>query len=192
MAEWLCSGLQSRGPRFDSGPSLHFFTTCFRQAILFAEMRTIRILLMRNEMAKGSWNKTVTESIARVAELVDAADLKSADRKVVPVRVRPWAPLYPSSSRNTRVVPVDSRHPWRSPFGRRSRRQSGSCQIYRVRPCAPPSRTFFLHQRSGVLPSLPLKLRPVLHPCNPFGRAKQCFAISGLTQPWAPSLQSIS
>ena len=29
---------------------------------------------------------------ARVAELVDAADLKSAVRKDVPVRVRPWAP----------------------------------------------------------------------------------------------------
>ena len=25
MAEWLCSGLQSRGRRFDSDPSLHFF-----------------------------------------------------------------------------------------------------------------------------------------------------------------------
>jgi hypothetical protein len=30
---------------------------------------------------------------ARVAELVDAADLKSAVRKDVPVRVRPWAPI---------------------------------------------------------------------------------------------------
>ena len=56
MAEWLCSGLQSRGRRFDSDPSLHF------------------------------------SSRARVAELVDAADLKSAVRKDVPVRVRPWAP----------------------------------------------------------------------------------------------------
>ena len=25
VAEWLCSGLQSRGRRFDSGLSLHFF-----------------------------------------------------------------------------------------------------------------------------------------------------------------------
>jgi hypothetical protein len=24
VAEWLCSGLQSRGRRFDSDPSLHF------------------------------------------------------------------------------------------------------------------------------------------------------------------------
>ncbi|SVC67041.1 uncharacterized protein METZ01_LOCUS319895, partial [marine metagenome] len=29
---------------------------------------------------------------ARVAELVDATDLKSVVRKDVPVRVRPWAP----------------------------------------------------------------------------------------------------
>ena len=29
---------------------------------------------------------------ARVAELVDATDLKSVVRKNVPVRVRPWAP----------------------------------------------------------------------------------------------------
>ncbi len=33
-----------------------------------------------------------SEGHARVAELVDAADLKSAERKFVPVRVRPWAP----------------------------------------------------------------------------------------------------
>ena len=25
VAEWLCTGLQSRVPRFDSGPSLHFY-----------------------------------------------------------------------------------------------------------------------------------------------------------------------
>lgn len=30
---------------------------------------------------------------APVAELVDAADLKSVDRKVVPVQVRPGAPI---------------------------------------------------------------------------------------------------
>ncbi len=36
---------------------------------------------------------------ARVAELVDAADLKSADRKIVPVRVRLWAPSM--SERNS-------------------------------------------------------------------------------------------
>ena len=41
MAEWLCSGLQSRGRRFDSGSSL---------------------------------------SLARVAEQVDARDLKSLER----------------------------------------------------------------------------------------------------------------
>ena len=54
VAEWLCSGLQSRGRRFDSDPCLDFR--------------------------------------ARVAELVDATDLKSVEIFLVPVRVRPWAP----------------------------------------------------------------------------------------------------
>ena len=64
MAEWLCSGLQSRGRRFDSDPSLHF-------------------LLLRR---------------ARVAELVDATDLKSVVRKDVWVRVPPWAPWIAAST----------------------------------------------------------------------------------------------
>ena len=36
---------------------------------------------------------------ARVAELVDAADLKYAFRNEVPVRVRPWAPRTRNSTR---------------------------------------------------------------------------------------------
>ena len=40
---------------------------------------------------------------ARVAKLVDARDLKSLDRKVVPVRVRPWAP-----TESTPGVPHDA------------------------------------------------------------------------------------
>jgi len=31
VAEWLCSGLQSRGRRFDSDPSLHFSTLSGRK-----------------------------------------------------------------------------------------------------------------------------------------------------------------
>lgn len=57
MAEWLCSGLQSRGRRFDSDPSLHKF------------------------------------AFARVAEQVDARDLKSLEGNLVPVRFRPRAPI---------------------------------------------------------------------------------------------------
>ena len=60
VAEWSCSGLQSRVRRFDSDPSLHNYK--------FPEC-------------------------ARVAELVDARDLKSLDRKVMPVRFRPRAPI---------------------------------------------------------------------------------------------------
>lgn len=31
VAEWLCSGLQSRGRRFDSDPSLHIYGVCSHQ-----------------------------------------------------------------------------------------------------------------------------------------------------------------
>ena len=34
------------------------------------------------------------QSLARVAELVDARDLKSLDPRIVPVQVRPWAPRF--------------------------------------------------------------------------------------------------
>ncbi len=45
----------------------------------------------------GSASKTSHQVIlthARVAELVDAADLKSAGLTAVPVQVRPWAPFW--------------------------------------------------------------------------------------------------
>ena len=64
MAEWPCSGLQIRLPRFDSGFRLHL------------------ILHMRLERPD-----------ARVVELVDTRDLKSLVRKDVPVQVRPRAPF---------------------------------------------------------------------------------------------------
>lgn len=35
-----------------------------------------------------------SEAPARVAELVDAPDLKFGARKGVPVRPRPWAPMF--------------------------------------------------------------------------------------------------
>ncbi len=68
MAEWLCSGLQSRLRRFDSGFSLHT-----KRGII--PMFTL----------------------ARVVELVDTRDLKSLASDGVPVQVRlrvPYAHVY--------------------------------------------------------------------------------------------------
>ncbi len=66
MAEWPCSGLQIRLPRFDSGFRLHFLNK----------------LHMRKQPD------------ARVVELVDTRDLKSLAGNSVPVQVRPRAPLF--------------------------------------------------------------------------------------------------
>ena len=49
------------------------------------------LLCQYGEKQGSTLTSTITAQ-ARVAELVDAADLKSAVRKDVPVRVRPWAP----------------------------------------------------------------------------------------------------
>ena len=73
MAEWPCSGLQIRLPRFDSGFRLHLI----------------------NPHALNS------KLDARVVELVDTRDLKSLAQQGVPVQVRPRAPLiliYPHIS----------------------------------------------------------------------------------------------
>ena len=65
MAEWPCSGLQIRPPRFDSGFRLQIITP----------------------------HALISKLDARVVELVDTRDLKSLDLQVVPVQVRPRAPL---------------------------------------------------------------------------------------------------
>ena len=70
MAEWSCSGLQSRLRRFDSGFSLHAIKTFSLKSII------------------ANWYLL----IARVVELVDTRDLKSLDRNIVPVQVRPRVP----------------------------------------------------------------------------------------------------
>ena len=70
MAEWSCSGLQSRVRRFNSDPGLHPRAS-FRPGAPFGH----------------------TGPRARVAKLVDARDLKSLGRKAMSVRFRPRAPL---------------------------------------------------------------------------------------------------
>ena len=71
MAEWLCSGLQSRLRRFDSGFSLQ------------------HLLILIS--FKKSYNEFVN---ARVVELVDTRDLKSLASDGVPVQVRLRVPEH--------------------------------------------------------------------------------------------------
>ena len=66
LAKRLCSGLQIRLVRFDSGTCLHI-----------------------DKPARG----LDTDCGARVVKSVDTRDLKSLDVRVVPVRFRPRAPL---------------------------------------------------------------------------------------------------
>jgi hypothetical protein len=69
MADWLCSGLQIRVSRFDSGFRLHIRLAIYQLTFL------------------------VSTPDARVVKLVDTRDLKSLVRKDVPVQVRPRAPF---------------------------------------------------------------------------------------------------
>jgi hypothetical protein len=68
MADWLCSGLQIRVSRFDSGFRLQIF---YLYQLVFIQV----------------------PPVARVVKLVDTRDLKSLVRKDVPVQVRPRAPF---------------------------------------------------------------------------------------------------
>lgn len=68
MADWLCSGLQIRVSRFDSGFRLQIFLSI--PACIYT-----------------------SPPVARVVKLVDTRDLKSLVRKDVPVQVRPRAPF---------------------------------------------------------------------------------------------------
>jgi hypothetical protein len=65
VAEWSCSGLQSRVRRFDSDPGLHSMLV---RSSLNAKMTTQPFTAARFNF-----------ELARVAKSVDAADLKSAD-----------------------------------------------------------------------------------------------------------------
>ena len=67
MAEWLCSGLQSRVRRFDSDPRLQFMN---RQAGFGPRQPGFSVITSRDSSPDSC--------SARVVELVDTADLKSA------------------------------------------------------------------------------------------------------------------
>jgi hypothetical protein len=99
VAEWPCSGLQSRVRRFDSGLSLHFRIDSngifFRQGDELSNNRSIFIYVTVEREAKSTKYKENSGRIyARVAKLVDARDLKSLGAyPSVPVRFRPRALL---------------------------------------------------------------------------------------------------
>jgi hypothetical protein len=86
VAEWLCSGLQSRVRRFDSDPRLHFGNdlSCPACADLVAR-RHWRIPLLRSPASKL---RKIYRS-ARMVKLVDTRDLKSLGPLTRPCRFDP-------------------------------------------------------------------------------------------------------
>ena len=89
VAEWSCSGLQSRVRRFNSDPGLQSKTKSPADAglLVFVPMRSYAWLDSRSP--RVSYPSTHP---ARMAESVDAADLKFAGLTAVPVRSRLRAP----------------------------------------------------------------------------------------------------
>ncbi len=107
MAEWLCSGLQIRGPRFDSGRRLHSLCNATLAQLVERNLAKVEVtssnLVCRSKL-KITAIAVITDGVllfsnrhrkklrALVVELVDTRDLKSLGVRAVPVQVRPGAP----------------------------------------------------------------------------------------------------
>src|SRR5207342_3060228 len=82
VAEWLCSGLQSRVRRFNSDLGLQLAVQMLRHIEIPAPAGIFVCIILR-----APWRR------ARMAKLVDARDLKSLIRKDMSVRFRLRAPM---------------------------------------------------------------------------------------------------
>ena len=166
VAEWSCSGLQIRVRRFDSDPSLHshratrcrwpknpqrcgFFCACDPRK----EHRRLPAMARpsRHDGARSArTDATIASCAARMAKSVAARDLKSLDRKVIPVRVRVRAPLECARNACRGSMPAVQRNPESSsPLERESLLpwcDRNRCSVFPLavagitngsRPCAP-------------------------------------------------------
>jgi hypothetical protein len=123
VAEWSCSGLQSRVRRFDSDPGLHLVDNANAGIAQLVEHDLAKVgvasssLVSRSSQKKDpalrglflpaprrrsfrlTRNRACFRRRAPMAKSVDATDLKSVGRKAMPVRVRLGAPGLPHSRR---------------------------------------------------------------------------------------------
>jgi hypothetical protein len=76
VAEWLCSGLQIREPRFDSGPSLHI-EQGHKEASLFFLSRNKQHVSSQSAARRGGTRGRSTVSLSRAAVVLDQSGLKT-------------------------------------------------------------------------------------------------------------------